>query len=219
MGRRRLLSPLRQFAKAVERNPEWALTWAGPASESLALRRRAGELPGWSSSLAARARKEPRVLLAEDCLLARLQRVGSVDSPAAGVAGAVPKEFVRGAELEGRSATVLQAHDSRERSGPPVGRSPMAGATEMRGALVRELRNSQVVQKPSASRVPAQLGAAHFSQPELVLLPPPPTVAEVAAWALLRDSPLVLRRPFPPRAGGDSAPHRRRANWSASSCL
>ncbi len=37
--------------------------------------------------------------------------------------------------------------------------------------------------------------------------------------ALLRDSRLALRRPFPPRAGGDSAPHRRRANWSASSCL
>ena len=67
---------------------------------------------------------------------------------AAEAADAVPKESVLGGEPEARSATELQAHDSREHSVHRADQSPMADAMETRDARARELRNSQLVQKP-----------------------------------------------------------------------
>src|SRR5436190_15338837 len=95
----------------------------------------------------------------------------------------------------------------------------MAGATETLDAPARELRNSQAVVIRWASPVLKQLEAARSSQPADVLPRQPPSAVQAPAAAPLHDSRLALRRPFPPRAGGDSAPRRRRASWSASSCL
>jgi hypothetical protein len=59
-GHRRMLCLLPQFVAAA-RTQESVLPQAGPASESLAPRRWAGEHPAWSSLLAVQARTEQRV--------------------------------------------------------------------------------------------------------------------------------------------------------------
>jgi len=67
MGRRRFRSRLPQFVKAAVRIPELVATWAGPASESLALRHRAGARPARSSSLAVQAPREQHERQAAEC--------------------------------------------------------------------------------------------------------------------------------------------------------
>jgi len=218
MERRRIRCLLPQSARAVVRIPEWALAQAGPASESSAPRRWDGERPAWSPLPAGQARRERCAQRAEQPKWARWQREKSWQYPAAGVAGAAPKESVLGGEPEARSATGSPDRDWQAHSHHLAARSLMADAMETQDAPAPELQHSQAAPKPQASRVLGQLGVAHFSQQERAL-PPPLSAVQVPVSVLLRDSLLALRRPFPPRAGGDSARHRRRASWSASSCL
>ncbi len=221
-GRHRLLCPLRQFAQAAAQLPEWALAQAVAGIGIVGTAAPGRGAPGVVIMYWRRRRgAEPRALAGGGVLTgAACSRSGPRSIQRRESAGAAPKESVLGAAAGGAERDGITGPRFAGASAPPGcpvangGRSGNAGRTgagsfssSQAGAETAGLAGSGAAGGGALFATGAGSSTASCRLPREV--------------AVARRC-FVTRRLFfgahrPPRAGGDSARHRRRANWSASS--